>query len=560
MAEILLVLGMHRSGTSSVAGVLTKLGGHAPKTPMAPSFANERGFFESQSFMSFHDQLLDSAGSNWVDWRPFNPNWHQTTVAEHFRRRAKDLFTSEFEEVPLPVLKDPRICRFAPFWFDVIKEMGAKSHLVMPIRSPLDVASSISQIFGLSTSHGLLLWLRHVLDAERHSRSTARSIFSWKDFLSDWRGVCEKVAEETNLIWPRYSDRSAVEIDRFLENKLVHHKTTDEALNRNPAVHEWALEAYQVLLELARNPHSNAALATLDEIRQQFDQASHIFGRLLMDYEVDLEDARGVGRQAAAERDALQARQKELLTEFEPRVEAAERERKLALQRANELEETLAAERVRSESLLGRQAALGADLEREREAAAELLAEARRNFCDENRTLLTEVEALKSQLIDADAAHMNLKSNAARRGLIAALAPASLVRFGLAYQVLYTGLFDADYYCGQFPEASSLGARTSARSAATHYLQEGFARGGRPNPLFDSHWYLDRNPDVRKSGMNPLLHFAFYGWRERRDPGPEFSTSHYLDSNPDIRKKGMNPLAHYLKEGRYEGRSPKPTE
>ena len=559
MTEILVVLGMHRSGTSSVAGVLTKLGGRAPKTSMAASFANERGFFESQLLMSFHDELLGSAGTSWVDWRPFNPNWHQTTIAENFRRRAKDLFTSEFEEAPLPVLKDPRICRFAPFWFDVIEELGANSHLVMPIRSPVDVASSISQTFGLSASHALLLWLRHVLDAELHTRSMARSVFAWKDFLADWRAVCHKVAEETNLIWPRYSDRSAVEIDRFLENKLVHYKTTDEALKRNPAAHDWAVEAYQALLELARNSHSNAALATLDDIRQQFDRAGGLFGRLLMDYEVDLEDARGFGRQAVAERDALQTRQKEILTEYQPRVEAAERERELALQRADELEKTLAAERARSEGLLEREAALGADLDREREAAAQILAEARRGLGDENQTLLTEVEALRSQLVDAEAAHMHLKSRAARRDLIAVLAPASLVRFGLACQVLYTGLFNADYYRVQFPEVARPGARVNARRAATHYLQEGFARGGRPNPFFDSHWYLDRNPDVRGSGLNPLLHFASHGWRERRDPGPEFSTSYYLDSNPDIRKRGVNPLAHYLKEGRYEGRSPKPT-
>ena len=500
-----------------------------------------------------------SAGTRWDDWRPFNPNWHRTTVAEHFRRRAKDLFASEFEEAPLPVLKDPRVCRFAPFWFDVLKGLGAKSHVVMPIRSPLDVASSISQIFGASTSHGLLLWLRHVLDAERHSRSTARSIFAWKDFLADWRGVCRKVAEETNLTWPRYSDRSADEIDRFLEGKLVRNEATDEEFARNPEVHGWTVEAYQALLELARNPHSNAALATLDDIRQQFDQASGVFGRLLRDCEVDLENARSLSRQTTAERDALQTRQSEILTEFQPRLDAAERERELTRQRANELETALAAERARAEALLTQEAALVAGLEREREAAAQAIAEARQNAYAERQILLDQAEALRSQLVDAEAARMNLKSEGARGGPMAALAPASLVRFLVARQLLYTGLFNADYYCSQFPEAGDPVARVNARRAATHYLQEGFARGGRPNPFFDSHWYLDRNPDVRESGMNPLLHFAYYGWREGRDPGPDFSTSHYLDSNPDICKRGINPLLHYLREGRSLGLSPKPT-
>lgn len=72
--------------------------------------------------------------------------------------------------------------------------------------------------------------------------------------------------------------------------------------------------------------------------------------------------------------------------------------------------------------------------------------------------------------------------------------------------------------------------------------------------FFDKHFYLNSNPDVRKSGVNPIIHFISRGWKENRDPSPEFSTSWYLKTYDDVRSSGQNPLIHYIKYGRKEGR------
>src|SRR5262245_41553393 len=121
---------MHRSGTSAVSGTLTKLGCSSPKHLMPANINNPRGYFESVAFMQLHDELLESAGSNWQDWRSFNSDWHRSFAAAGFRRRAKDLFAEEFGDSPLPLLKDPRVCRFTPFWLDVLREMAATPRIV----------------------------------------------------------------------------------------------------------------------------------------------------------------------------------------------------------------------------------------------------------------------------------------------------------------------------------------------------------------------------------------------------------------------------------------------
>src|SRR5271156_3030448 len=374
-SDVVIVLGMHRSGTSAVAGTLVKLGGGSPKHLMVANPGNARGFFESVAFMHFHDELLASAGSRWHDWRLFNPGWYSSPVAAGYRRRAKELFEAEFSGAALPVIKDPRICRFAPFWLEVLREMQKTPRIVIPIRSPLEVAQSLQKLQGVPLNEGLLLWLRHNLDAEVQSRAEARSIFTFDEFQSDWHGVCEKISTDTNLFWPRLSDRTSREIDNFLTKDLVHHETDRVALASHSALHEWTLRAYDALLELARDPSSDSALDTLDEVRALLEQSSKMFGRILVDYEIALEDLRGESHALTSERDLLRARQSEILTESA----AATAEFAAALRDKVALSQSLAASVAERDALREERARMAAELQSQQQELEEKAAEAARD-------------------------------------------------------------------------------------------------------------------------------------------------------------------------------------
>lgn len=64
--------------------------------------------------------------------------------------------------------------------------------------------------------------------------------------------------------------------------------------------------------------------------------------------------------------------------------------------------------------------------------------------------------------------------------------------------------------------------------------------------LFDAIWYLERNPDVAKAGINPLLHYVRYGGFEGRDPNRSFSSRAYLAAHADLVSTGTNPLYHFI--------------
>jgi GT2 family glycosyltransferase len=75
---------------------------------------------------------------------------------------------------------------------------------------------------------------------------------------------------------------------------------------------------------------------------------------------------------------------------------------------------------------------------------------------------------------------------------------------------------------------------------------------------FDATYYLERYPDVERSGLDPLAHFLWCGAREGRQPHPWFDIRYYATSNPDVVGAGANPLVHFLRYGWKEGRRPNP--
>ncbi|MGB1560683.1 MAG: glycosyltransferase [Sinimarinibacterium flocculans] len=88
--------------------------------------------------------------------------------------------------------------------------------------------------------------------------------------------------------------------------------------------------------------------------------------------------------------------------------------------------------------------------------------------------------------------------------------------------------------------------------------ERGALRCIRESGLFDRDYYLDRYPDVRQSGVDPVRHYLRHGAGEGRNPSARFDSAAYLAAYPDVAAAGANPLVHYICFGAAEGRRPQP--
>ncbi len=206
------VLGMHRSGTSSVAGVLALLGATPPRTLMGPKPENPKGFWESEVLMAFNDEILTRAGSAWDDPAPLDQGVFDGAQGDDLRGRARKKLDEEFGDADTIVIKDPRICRFYPFWRDVLVAAGYEPFVILPLRDPAEVATSLQARNGMPIESGLKLWRRHVEDAERTTRGQRRRVIVWSQFLENWRDEIASINSECGNIL-RGADKG---VDEFL--------------------------------------------------------------------------------------------------------------------------------------------------------------------------------------------------------------------------------------------------------------------------------------------------------------------------------------------------------
>ena len=326
-----IVLGMHRSGTSALAGVLGLLGCDEPETLMIPNENNKKGYFESSKLYQLHAQLFASAGTRWDDWLPMPAGWFKSPPAAAFHDRAVETVTAEFGKSRLFMIKDPRICRLVPFWEGVLAEIKVNPGYVLTHRNPLEVAASLQKRDGLSVGHGLLIWLRHVLEAERSTRSRSRCFTSFAQLITNWAGVADKIQSGLDLSLPRFALGAASDVDTFLEDSLRHHQESSEKVLHNPMLSVWIRDSYEIFERWAISGEDVSDHERLDAIRTAFDASAPAFAQVIQSDRAHIERLSGNA-------EALQ----------EVRAEFAEREREH--QRANEMFDRERAARVSAEA------------------------------------------------------------------------------------------------------------------------------------------------------------------------------------------------------------------
>lgn len=276
----LLVLGMHRSGTSALTAVLSIGGAALPHSLLGPRRGNEGGHWEPERLVLYHDLLLKELSSNWYDWRPLEIAGLSSDRRRRVTQEIGELLTAEFGNASLFIVKDPRICRFTGLFIDSLENAGIDARAVHVIRHPLEVADSLMKRDQFTQADGALQWLRHVLDSEGETRGRPRVFLSYETLLDDWRVTLERISESLDVAWPNATEDIEKQIAQFLSPGQRHHARTSDDVESDPALRSWIGETYSALLKLEQDPHSQDAMSALDTVRREFNRAAPILFRL----------------------------------------------------------------------------------------------------------------------------------------------------------------------------------------------------------------------------------------------------------------------------------------
>lgn len=180
-----LVLGMHRSGTSATASALGERG-FALGDELVPAAAdNPEGYFEHAAAVRINDELLRGLGRSWQDLRALPAGWLSSESVDAATEAFDDEMRPFFAAHRPWALKDPRLCRVLPFWRKQLAAANERPACLLVLRHPAEVASSLQRRDHMPAELAHVLWLRHVLESLEASQNLPRTSLDYATLLAD---------------------------------------------------------------------------------------------------------------------------------------------------------------------------------------------------------------------------------------------------------------------------------------------------------------------------------------------------------------------------------------
>jgi len=273
--RLVLVVGVGRSGTSLLSGILGQLGLHIPKPEVQADDTNPRGFGEPRWAVDFHTRLLRSRRVTINDSRPAAfATMAKLAESPEIRAELHAWLGGQFAENRAIVVKDPRTAWFLPLWTACAQELGVTPDFVTMLRHPAETLTSARKSYGtwqpVSSRAGA--WANVSLETERATRGARRAFIPYDDLLADWRREVTRLGELIAMPELAAPDAAKADgVDEFVDPTLHRNRVGWDDLDGPVPVplRDLAETAWERLLVLTRGDDPGA-LAALDESREAY--------------------------------------------------------------------------------------------------------------------------------------------------------------------------------------------------------------------------------------------------------------------------------------------------
>ena len=276
--RLVLVVGVGRSGTSLLTGILAQLGFHVPQPEVKADDTNPRGFSEPRWAVDFHSKLLQARRVTVNDSRP--KAFESTADAAEDPATHAELsewLGGQLEEADSVVVKDPRTGWFLPLWTRSSADLGVEARYVTMLRHPAEILASAAKSYGdwQSPASRAAAWVNITLETEHATRGSRRAFVRYEDLLDDWPREIGRTAELLEL--PKLTGGNLRErfpgVDRFVDPTLHRNRIRWDELDVPERMRDMAEQVWSQLQPLADPGGDTPELhRTLDEARAAFGE------------------------------------------------------------------------------------------------------------------------------------------------------------------------------------------------------------------------------------------------------------------------------------------------
>ncbi len=298
--RLIVVLGMHRSGTSTISRALQTMGVELGDRLMPPVAAiNAKGFWEDLDINALNIEMLGALAGDWHRLAPITGSQVEVLERQGYFLRAVELLRAKVGNAPVFGFKDPRVARLLAFWKPVFAHCAYEVDYLLVCRHPLSVVKSLARRDRFAAEKSYLLWFEHVVESLAATRGQSCIVVDYDRMMQAPEAELARIARHLRLRIDPAGVRQ-FEID-FLDESLRHTVYAPADLELDATCPPAVREAYASLLRLATDQahlKDAAVQGEVDGWRRELDRM-HPALELLDDYD----EQRSVISRTVAERD-----------------------------------------------------------------------------------------------------------------------------------------------------------------------------------------------------------------------------------------------------------------
>ena len=187
---IIVVLGMHRSGTSLISNYLKNKGINFGCNLLPAARDNPSGFFEDIDIAQFNESVLYVLNLPYNSIRNF-PFFHNETVIQY----GSELLKEKLINTNLFSFKDPRTARLINLWERIFNKLDCNFKFVFIFRNPISVAKSLYARNSIPFIKSYYMYLQHYIQALHYTKDKEKYFEDYEKLLKNNNIEHEKVVD-----------------------------------------------------------------------------------------------------------------------------------------------------------------------------------------------------------------------------------------------------------------------------------------------------------------------------------------------------------------------------
>ena len=225
-----LIAGMHRSGTSALAGLIALMGADPGPDLIGPDQSNVKGHFEPRKIVAENDMLLERLGVREHGSGDMPADWMEREETKKARDRIREIILNDFSAQDIFVIKDPRLCLLLPLYRELFGELGITLKIIVIQRDQQEVIKSLNERDGMPPEVGLSYYKKHIRALEANLRGVEFLSVSFDQLIEAPDAVIEKITAFIPRLSKGKNRGTDLQITAFIDPAIRHHRKKPENL------------------------------------------------------------------------------------------------------------------------------------------------------------------------------------------------------------------------------------------------------------------------------------------------------------------------------------------